>query len=76
MTALERFEQAIIRRRDVKLAEFYNEVKHQLENPWSMENMTAKQEYLHWKHRADIEMSTFDFIQETKKAIQRVKRNK
>lgn len=50
---LKRFEQAIVNRNDVKLAQFYNEIKEGIENHNSVENLLAKSEWILLKSQSE-----------------------
>ena len=60
---LKRFEQAIAKRKDVNLAQFYNEIKADLENPYSVELMTAKTEWMLMKNQAENHKLMIEFVE-------------
>jgi len=63
MTKKERFEQALISRNDLKLAEFWNELEHEFHDPYSVDKLAAKSEWMLLKQQSENHKLMINFLE-------------
>jgi len=63
MTKKERFEKALSDRNDIKLAEFWNELEHEFDDPYSIEKLAAKSEWMLLKSQSENHRLMINFLE-------------